>query len=66
MSADTISTDFVGGRKMHELTRDMEVLQQAIVRYSVERVRMDPPELDAPRTPEELWAMAGQTIKFSF
>lgn len=47
---------------MHELTRDMEVLQQAIVRYSVERVRMDPPELDAPRTPEELWAMAGQTI----
>ena len=62
MSADTISADFVGGRKMHELTRDMEVLQQAIVRYSVERVRMDPPELDAPRTPEELWAMAGQTI----
>ena len=62
MSADTISDDFVGGRKMHELTRDMEVLQQAIVRYSVERVRMDPPELDAPRTPEELWAMAGQTI----
>lgn len=62
MSADTISTDFVGGRAMHELTRDMEVLQQAIVRYSVERVRMDPPELDAPRTPEELWAMAGQTI----
>ena len=47
---------------MHELTRDMEVLQQAIVRYSVERVRLDPPELDAPRTPEELWAMAGQTI----
>ena len=47
---------------MHELTKDMEVLQQAIVRYSVERVRMDPPELDSPRTPEELWAMAGQTI----
>ena len=54
--------DFVEGRTMHELTRDMEVLQQAIVRYSVERVRMDPPELDSPRTPEELWAMAGQTI----
>jgi len=47
---------------MHELTRDMEVLQQAIVRYSVERVRMDPPELDSPCTPEELSAMAGQTI----
>lgn len=62
MSAGTLSVEFVGGRGMHELTRDMEVLQQAIVRYSVERVRMDPPELDAPRTPEELWAMAGQTI----
>ena len=47
---------------MHEFTKDMEVLQHAIVRYSVERVRMDPPELDSPRTPEELLAMAGQTI----
>ena len=62
MCAGTLSVEFVGGRGMHELTRDMEVLQQAIVRYSVERVRMDPPELDAPRTSEELWAMAGQTI----
>ena len=40
----------------------MEVLQQAIVRYSVERMRMDPPEIDAPMTPEQLTAMAGQTI----
>jgi hypothetical protein len=47
---------------MHELTKDMEVLQQAIVRYSVERVRMDPPELDSPRDAAELSAMAGQTI----
>ena len=62
MTAGTLSFEFVGGQGMHELTRDMEVLQQAIVRYSVERVRMDPPELDSPRTPEELWAMAGQTI----
>ncbi len=62
MSTGTLSVEFVGGQGMHELTRDMEVLQQAIVRYSVERVRMDPPELDSPRTPEELWAMAGQTI----
>ena len=37
---------------MHELSKEMEVLQQAIIRYSVERVRMDPPELDSPRTPE--------------
>ena len=47
---------------MHEITKDMEVLQQAIVRYSVERMRMDPPEIDAPMTPEQLTAMAGQTI----
>ena len=47
---------------MHQFTKDMEVLQQAIVRYSVERVRMDPPELDAPLTPEQLTAMTGQTI----
>ncbi len=47
---------------MHEMTKDMEVLQQAIVRYSVERMRMDPPELDAPATPAQLTAMAGQTI----
>jgi L-2,4-diaminobutyrate decarboxylase len=47
---------------VHEITKDMEVLQQAIVRYSVERMRMDPPEIDAPMTPEQLTAMAGQTI----
>ena len=47
---------------MHEITKDMEVLQQAIVRYSVERMRMDPPEIDAPMSPEQLTAMAGQTI----
>ncbi len=47
---------------MHQFTKDMEVLQQAIVRYSVERVRMDPPELDAPLTHEQLTAMTGQTI----
>jgi hypothetical protein len=47
---------------VHEITKDMEVLQQAIVRYSVERMRMDPPEIDAPMTPEQLTAMVGQTI----
>ena len=50
------------GSAVHEITKDMEILQQAIVRYSVERMRMDPPEIDAPMTPEQLTAMAGQTI----
>jgi glutamate/tyrosine decarboxylase-like PLP-dependent enzyme len=40
----------------------MEVLTQAIVRYAVERVRMDPPTLDAARPEAELQAMVGQTI----
>ncbi len=47
---------------MHQINKDMEVLTQAIVRYAVERVRMDPPTLDAPCTEQELTAMAGQTI----
>ena len=47
---------------MHELDKDMEVLTQAIIRYAVERVRMDPPTLDAARPESELQAMVGQTI----
>jgi L-2,4-diaminobutyrate decarboxylase len=47
---------------MHRHDASLEVLTQAIVRYAVERVRLDPPPLDAPRTPEELRAMAGRTI----
>src|SRR4051812_18129850 len=39
-----------------------EVLTKAIVRYAVDRVRMDPPPLDGPRTAVELRAMAGKTI----
>lgn len=40
----------------------MEVLTQAILRYAVERVRMDPPTLDAPRPEADLRAMVGQTV----
>lgn len=47
---------------MHHNDVANEVLTQAIVRYSVERVRMDPPPLDGPRTPAELAAMAGRTV----
>ncbi|NMD26299.1 MAG: aminotransferase class V-fold PLP-dependent enzyme, partial [Actinobacteria bacterium] len=46
---------------MHQHDASMEVLTQAIVRYAVDRVRMEPP-LDAPRTPAELKAMAGRTV----
>lgn len=42
--------------------RSNEVLTQAIVRYAVDRVRMDPPPLDGPRTPAELQAMVGHTV----
>src|SRR3954451_10160266 len=47
---------------MHRHDASAEVLMQAIVRYAVDRVRMDPPPLDGPRTPAELRAMAGKTI----
>src|SRR5688500_10817066 len=47
---------------MHRHDASTEVLTQAIVRYAVDRVRMDPPPLDGPRTAAELRAMAGATI----
>ena len=47
---------------MHRHDGTSEVLTQAIVRYSVDRVRMKPPPLDHPRTPSELRAMVGRTV----
>jgi L-2,4-diaminobutyrate decarboxylase len=47
---------------MHRHDASTEVLTQAIIRYAVERVRLDPPPLDGPRTSAELAAMAGDTI----
>jgi glutamate/tyrosine decarboxylase-like PLP-dependent enzyme len=46
---------------MHQHDASTEVLTQAIVRYAVDRVKMEPP-LDGPRTLAELKAMAGRTI----
>ena len=40
----------------------MELLTEAIVRYSIDRIRLDPPPLDGPRNPDELFEMAGRTI----
>jgi glutamate/tyrosine decarboxylase-like PLP-dependent enzyme len=47
---------------MHHHDASTEVLTQAVVRFAVERMRMDPPPLDGPRTPAELRAMAGRTV----
>ncbi len=46
---------------MHQRDSSVEVLTQAIVRYAVDRVRMEPP-LDGPRTEAELTVTAGITI----
>jgi len=47
---------------MHLHDSSLEVLTQACVRYAIDRVRLDPPPLDGPRTRAELRAMAGRTI----
>lgn len=47
---------------MHRHDSASEILTQAIVRYAIDRMRLDPPPLDGPRTPAELRAMAGHTI----
>ena len=47
---------------MHLHDTSTEVLTQAIVRYAVERVRLDPVPLDNSRSAAELRAMAGRTI----
>jgi glutamate/tyrosine decarboxylase-like PLP-dependent enzyme len=47
---------------MHRHDSSTEVLTQAIVRYTVERMRLDPPPLDKTRSAAELRAMVGQTI----
>jgi glutamate/tyrosine decarboxylase-like PLP-dependent enzyme len=47
---------------MHQRDALTEVLTQAILRYAVDRMRLDPPPLDGPRSQAELSAMAGHTI----
>ncbi len=47
---------------MHRQDDSIEVLTEAIVRYSIDRLRIDPPPLDKPRSPADLRAMAGRTI----
>jgi len=47
---------------VHRQDAFTEVLTQAVVRYAIDRMRLDPVPLDAPRTLAELRAMAGRTI----
>ena len=47
---------------MHRHDAATEILTQAILRYAVERVRLDPPPLDGPRPAAELRAMTGHTV----
>jgi glutamate/tyrosine decarboxylase-like PLP-dependent enzyme len=47
---------------MHSYDASTEVLTQAVLRYAVDRIRLDPPPLDGPRTAAQLRAMAGRTI----
>ncbi len=47
---------------MHRHDASAEVLTQAVVRYAIDRIQLDPAPLDGPRTPDELRAMAGNTV----
>jgi glutamate/tyrosine decarboxylase-like PLP-dependent enzyme len=47
---------------MHLHDTSTEVLTQAIVRYAIERIRLDPPPLDHTRPQVELEAMVGSVI----
>jgi glutamate/tyrosine decarboxylase-like PLP-dependent enzyme len=47
---------------LHRQDTSTEVLTQAVLRYAVDRMRLDPVPLDRPRTEAELRAMAGRTI----
>ncbi|HSL59940.1 MAG TPA: aminotransferase class V-fold PLP-dependent enzyme [Acidimicrobiales bacterium] len=47
---------------MHHHDPATEALTEAVVRYAVDRIRLDPPPLDAPLPPAELARRAGPTV----
>ncbi len=46
---------------MHEFTDEVEELAKAVMEYSLERLKSNPP-LDGPRSEEDLYAQLGNTI----
>ncbi len=46
---------------MHEFTQEVEELAKAVMEYSLERLKSNPP-LDGPRSEEDLYAQLGNTI----
>lgn len=46
---------------MHEFSQEVEELAQEVLKYSLERLKDDPP-LDGPRTAEDLFKEVGNTI----
>ena len=46
---------------MHEFTEEVEELAKAVMEYSLERLKSNPP-LDGPRSEEDLFAQLGNTI----
>lgn len=47
---------------MHKFTPETQLIADEIFEYALARMKMDPPELDAPLTFEELTVRAGATI----
>ncbi len=47
---------------MHAFDEATDEFAWAIFRYAIDRVRLDPPPLDGPRSPQELRAAVGPTI----
>lgn len=47
---------------MHRHDHAAEALTEAVLRYAVDRVRLDPPPLDGPRSEAELRTAVGSTI----
>jgi glutamate/tyrosine decarboxylase-like PLP-dependent enzyme len=47
---------------VHRYDEEMARLARAVIGYATERVAMDPPPLDRPRSPAELAAEAGETV----
>ena len=50
------------GYWMHYHDQDSEKLAEAVVEYALDRIRLDPPPLDGPKTLSQLQSLVGNTI----